>query len=133
PWQQTNCGAVIRYSYRGPRGTFIFQQQGIETGCTFSLSGANDVRQCADTALGTYQNPISPGVYIAPYIGTCTQPTQWISTSGQVRLDLSDLNQPVILYPDGSKEVLGHPCDPTASACTGQSGIFYKARSLFNT
>lgn len=98
PSQWTDCWTVIRYRYFGSRGDLTFTARDLDPVCSFRVNGAASGGACG------------PGGQFfggASYPPQCSRPTQYWSTHGQVALDLSNLNAPLLRFPDGTVEVLG--------------------------
>src|SRR5438132_854504 len=87
--QFVDCGSVMRYRLVGPNGITYFQNQGLELLCNFRINGTNE-----------------PAVCFGSYEGSCPLPTQFWSTSGQIMLDVSNPQSPILRYPDGTVETM---------------------------
>ncbi len=90
-----DCVSIIRYRYVGARGDLVFTGRDIDPTCSFRRND-DEGAYCGDGTFGG-----------ADYPPPCTRPTQYWSTSGQVALDVSNPDAPVLTFPDGSVEILG--------------------------
>jgi len=88
----TQCKVVDRMQYVKPNGGagMEFLKKGVEQTCDYSL-----VNLQPDAC-----------VAFAPSQCNASRPTEYWSTNGQVLLDFSNTNAPVLLYPDGSSEIV---------------------------
>jgi YD repeat-containing protein len=86
----SECGSVIRYRLIGPNGVTYFQNKGLEVLCNFRIDNTSDASVC-----------------FGGYPASCSVPTQFWSTNGQIMLDVSNPSSPVLRYPDGSVEIMG--------------------------
>src|SRR5712664_3010080 len=88
----TQCKVIDRFQYVKPNGGggMEFLKKGVEQTCDYSL-----VNQGPDTCVSS----------AASYCND-SRPTKYWSTIGQVLLDFSDTTAPVLLYPDGSSEIV---------------------------
>src|SRR6266516_735896 len=88
----TQCKVVDRMQYVKPNGGagMEFLTKGVEQTCDYSL-----VNKQHDACVAS-----------APSQRNASRPTEYWSTNGQVLLDFSNTNAPVLLYPDGSSEIV---------------------------
>jgi YD repeat-containing protein len=106
----TACEVVARYQYRSQKGTLEFRPEAGEQPCRFDLAEAPtpwSLRRCAEAAGSN----------------SCNRPTRYRSVDGQVILDLSDDERPVLLYPDGTAETLARPPQTSLAEAVAKSGI----------
>ena len=96
PTTWVDCQTIIRYRYIGARGDITFTTRGIDPVCQFRENDTTDPTACGQRLFGG-----------ARYPAPCTRPTQYWSTNGQIALDVTDQNAPVLRFPDGSVEVMG--------------------------
>jgi RHS repeat-associated protein len=88
-----HCWYVIRYRYLGPSGPMQFQAEGVERTAQATIVVTEpSASLCTSNAIA------------ADAAGKIPEPRYFRSTSGQVRLDLADRENPVLRYPDGSVE-----------------------------
>ncbi|HSS20409.1 MAG TPA: DUF6443 domain-containing protein [Pyrinomonadaceae bacterium] len=94
PTPVTQCKVVDRFQYVKPStgGGTEFLNKGVEQSCDFNLTSQTP-DACASSA---------------PSRCNASRPTQYWSANGQVLLDLTDINVPVLRYPDGTSETLKH-------------------------
>lgn len=88
----TQCKVADRFQYVKPNGGggIEFLEKGIEDTCDFTLQSQSP-DACASSA---------------PGFCNASRPAEFLSTSGQVLLDVTNITTPVIIYPDGSQESL---------------------------
>jgi YD repeat-containing protein len=87
----TQCSIANRLEYLMADTGIEFLNKGIEQPCDFYIQGQNP-----DSCMPS-----------APSRCDANRPTQYWSTDGQVALDATDRNAPVLLFPDGGREILG--------------------------
>ncbi len=98
PRQFVDCTTTLRYRYVGARGDYTFTKRGVDDEmCLFRVDNSQDPKDCGTGFFGG-----------ARYPAPCPRGAQYWSTQGQVALDMSNGSAPVLRFPDGSTEVMGH-------------------------
>ena len=92
------CETLLRFRYISAAGSVTFTPRGNDPLCVWTISGTAEPSACG-------ADPITGG---AQYPSSCTTPTLFWSTDGQVELDVSNAAAPVLRYPNGSSETLGN-------------------------
>src|SRR5262249_8192347 len=131
---RTEASIVMRYSYEGPGGAYIFQARGTEVYCDIS-------DECEDGSIPD-GNAHCPGnvKFLRPGANTSAEGmmrlgagstrcltgnnSEWWSSNGQVRLDMHDQAAPVLFFPNGHVEYLKRLADGHDAAIPHNLGLF---------